>query len=380
MIAGKTKGFRETLIFVTGMTPQIITETIYGLIHKKPPIYPDEIYILTTSNGASMLRQSLFNSGIFDNFCKEFKLNKNIFKDDSIIVIKDNKGKVLTDIVNERDNECAGDFICSFIKEKAKDETRRLHCSIAGGRKTMSFYMGSALQLFGRSWDRLYHVLVSPEFESHSEFFYKPKKNRLLKKDGISLKTNDAWIYLADLPFIRLGDKVSFNKKGFRELVKEGQKEIDSAMIQHDLIVKRQERSLHIGNRNIKLTPFNMMIYIAYLRYKLDRCRYTPRPYCFDCTDCFPSIVELSTKPALEEMAKDYMVIAPSKVDDLLYKHKNGLSMDILRTAISKIKKTIYDEIKDETVASCYAITTSRRDYANTRHGIRIEKGKIRIE
>ena len=45
----ETKKYREILIFVAGTTPQIITETLYGLIvGKKPPVIPDELYILTT--------------------------------------------------------------------------------------------------------------------------------------------------------------------------------------------------------------------------------------------------------------------------------------------------------------------------------------------
>lgn len=32
-------GFREILVFVAGATPQIITETIYALSQKIPPVY-----------------------------------------------------------------------------------------------------------------------------------------------------------------------------------------------------------------------------------------------------------------------------------------------------------------------------------------------------
>ena len=42
----------------------------------------------------------------------------------------------------------------------------------------MSFYMGAAMLLFGRPWDKLYHILVTPEFETNHEFFYKPQKIR----------------------------------------------------------------------------------------------------------------------------------------------------------------------------------------------------------
>jgi len=38
------------------------------------------------------------------------------------------------------------------------------------------------------------------------------------------------------------------------------------------------------------------------------------------------------------------------------------------------------EQLADETLASCYCITTSQREYAGSRHGVRVEKSKIRIE
>ena len=47
----KSSEYREILIYVAGITAQIITETLYALHHKNPPIHPDEIlssfYIIT---------------------------------------------------------------------------------------------------------------------------------------------------------------------------------------------------------------------------------------------------------------------------------------------------------------------------------------------
>ncbi len=37
--------YKEVLILVAGVTPQIITETIYALSQKQPPVYPDAVYI-----------------------------------------------------------------------------------------------------------------------------------------------------------------------------------------------------------------------------------------------------------------------------------------------------------------------------------------------
>lgn len=374
------KRFRDILIFVAGTTPQIVTETIHGIIHQKPPVYPDEIHILTTESGKDIIKKNLLDTGRFSQFCKEFDLHKDSLTEKDIVVICDDEGAPLSDIREARDNSALGNFIVNFIREKAADDRLRLHCSLAGGRKTMSFYMGSALQLFGRPWDKLYHVLVTPEFESNPDFYYKPKKNRLIKKNGKVLNTKDAKIHLAELPFIRLSRKISFHGKSYEELVEEGQKDIDIAMVQPELSIRLSERSITIDQVQIKFTPVHLMLYTAYLRYKLNRCKYPDRPYCVDCTECFPSLIELATKPALEEMAKDYMLIAPSRLDDLLHNNRQGLSVDNIRQIISKIKRIIRKEIADETLASYYSITTSRREYAESRHGVRVEKGKIRIE
>jgi len=374
--------FRETLIFVAGTTPQIITETIYALIHQSPPVYPDEIYILTTQTGERIIKQDLINSGVFKQFCKEFRLREDILNKDSIIIIKSQDDIPLLDIKEKQDNEAAGDFIANFIRAKTMDERARLHCSLAGGRKTMSFYLGSALQLFGRPWDKLYHVLVTPEFESNPEFFYKPRKNRILKKEGKKLNTRDAQIHLAELPFIRLRDKISLSRKGFRELVEEGQREIDIATIQPQIRVNLSERTIYIGDNLIEMVPLHLMLYTAYLRQKTENCKHPARPYCLDCTDCFPTISDFSSRPALEEMAKDYERIysfQPLKAEELIYKHKDGLAPSTLRQNISKINRTIRENLEDETLHPYYTITSIKK-YAGSRYGVRVERRKIIIE
>lgn len=378
----KESNFKEVLIFVAGTTSQIITETIYALIHQNPPVYPDEIHVITTTHGKKLIKENLIEGGRFINFCKEFRLRENLLNEDSIVIVKDHKGSPLEDIRDRQDNESLGDFIATFIKEKAGDERSRLHCSLAGGRKTMSFYMGSALQLFGRPWDKLYHVLVTPEFESNAEFYYKPKKNRILKKNGRELNTKGAEIFLADLPFLRLREKIPLDGKGFKELVQESQKEIDTAMTQPVLAVNLNERTVYIGNIPVDMVPLQLMIYTAYLRQKADNCKYPDKVYCFDCADCFPSIVDLSSRPALEKMAKDYKMIykdQPFRAEELLDKWSDGLEMNAIRQNISKINRTIKEQLSNETLLPYYLITSIKK-YAGSRYGVRVEKGKIRIE
>ena len=376
------KEFKEVLIFVAGATPQIITETIYALIHQETPVYPDEIHVITTTHGKKLIKENLFNEGRFINFCKEFKLREDILNENSIVVVKDHKDNSLEDIRQGKDNESLGDFITNFIRAMAKDDKTRLHCSLAGGRKTMSFYIGSALQLFGRPWDKLYHVLVSPEFESNPDFYYKPKKDKILKKDGKELHTKEAEIFLAELPFIRLRDKMPLNGRSFKELVLESQKEIDTALTQPVLSINLNERTLYIGATPIEIVPFQLMIYTAYIRQKIDNCKYPDKPHCFNCMDCFPPIVDLTSRPALEKMAKDYKMIykdQPLRAEELLNKCPEGLEQSAIRQNISKINRTIKEQIDNETLLPYYLITTIKK-YAGSRYGVRVEKGKIRIE
>ncbi len=244
----------------------------------------------------------------------------------------------------------------------------------------MSFYLGATLQLFARPWDKLYHVLVTPEFESNPNFYYKPKKNTVIDNRGSSLNTDDAEVLLAELPIIRLREKLSLGEASFNELVKEGQREIDTVFIQPELRISFRHCSVQIGEKTVRLQPLHMMIYAAYLRHKLNHCRHPQRPYCHDCTDCFPQLLDLTTKAGLEEMAKDYRQIAPSRVSDLLHRYKEGLTMDTIMQVISKIKKTFAEQLQDESLAAIYMISTSHRGYSTTRHGVRAEKSKIKID
>lgn len=49
------KANKKVLLSILGMSPQILTETVYALSQQKKPFIPDEIYVLTTKLGAKKL-------------------------------------------------------------------------------------------------------------------------------------------------------------------------------------------------------------------------------------------------------------------------------------------------------------------------------------
>jgi len=382
--------FKEVLIFVAGTTPQIITETIYALSQKDIPVYPDEIFIITTSTGRRRIENTLLRQGILRKLIREYNLPDIDLTEDSFLVVRNREGKEIDDIKDESESEIMGDMITSLIQRLSTDKSIRLHCSIAGGRKTMSFYLGAALQLFGRPWDRLYHVLVTPEFETNPYFFYKPKKNRVIScklPDGVTkrLNTKDADIYLIDLPFIRLGNRLSLHGKGFTDLVSEGQKEIDMAVIQPDVSVDLSKRVLQIGDSVISMPPVQLVIYTALLREKIDNCQHPDRQYCTECTDCHLSSLDMKHR-SINRMSEDYrrlygnnINMAQDKAKEWHNKWSKDLHFsDMLRQNMSKINKTIRNNISDPALQPYYTITRIKA-YGNTRYGIRVDKRKIHI-
>jgi len=204
---------RNVLISVLGSTPQILTETLWCLKVQKG-VDIDEIVVITTSygknlivNGTKKMPPLIGKGGVLEKFCKEFKTHPK-FPEKNILVIKNKYGNELEDIRNTDDNECAANFITSVIREFAKRNDVVIHCSVAGGRKTMSVFAGLAMTLVGRKQDHLYHVLVSPqEIEGNPKFFYKPLKPVLIETESGKISTDSVEITLAEIPFLRLGEK-----------------------------------------------------------------------------------------------------------------------------------------------------------------------------
>ncbi|TSE34656.1 CRISPR-associated ring nuclease Csm6 [Tepidimonas charontis] len=199
---------RRILLAVTGLSPQVVTETLYALAQQAMPFIPTEIHLITTREGSERARLSLLSEepGWFHRFMRDFGLSNTIaFNSGSIHVMHDVHGNPLDDIRTPEDNEWAADYITAWVRRFTADAESALHVSIAGGRKTMGFYLGYALSLYGRPQDRLSHVLVSEPFESSWDFFYPTPYERVIQvRNNTLANCQDARVTLAEIPFVRL--------------------------------------------------------------------------------------------------------------------------------------------------------------------------------
>ena len=227
---------RRILLAVTGLYPQIVTETLYALAvqpqlgagHQsagagagagagtgtgtgtgaQAAFAPTEVHLLTTAEGARLARTALLHAdgGQFHALLAHYpQIGRPVFDEAHIHTIRGADGQPLPDIRTPEENACAADAITALMADLTRDPQAALHVSIAGGRKTMGFYLGYAFSLFARPQDELSHVLVSAPFESHPDFFFPPvTPRRLATKDGQHIDTADARITLARIPVVRL--------------------------------------------------------------------------------------------------------------------------------------------------------------------------------
>ncbi|MCC7414059.1 MAG: TIGR02584 family CRISPR-associated protein [Gammaproteobacteria bacterium] len=236
---------RRILLAATGLSAQVVTETLYALaIAAEPPFVPSEVHLVTSAEGAAHARLNLLSEdpGWFHRLCRDYALDGLRFDADCIHVIADAFGTALTDIRTPADNERAADCITEIVRTLTADEHSALHVSVAGGRKTMGFYLGYALSLYGRPQDRLSHVLVSAPYESHPQFYYPTPYQRVihaLDRRQRALDCREAVVTLAVIPFVRLrhglDERLLHGTASFSEVVGSAQRALAPPELRIDL-------------------------------------------------------------------------------------------------------------------------------------------------
>lgn len=272
-----TEKMKHILVAVAGETPAIITETLWHLTQKQHlPIC--EVHVLTTSKGKKRIEENLLDpkTGYFYRFCEEYGYPKNEIRfGKSMVKVFKDKRKNLADIRTDKDNEAAADQIAAFIREKTALEDVIVHCSLAGGRKTMSTYVGFAMQLYARPKDTLSHVLVNPpELERPSDFFfpYKDPKGKYFEyangKKKERLPANKAQVDLTDVPFVRLrhrlGSLFPQSDLSFLQMVKNVQAQLEAP----NLRIDAPRQKVWFGEEKLVFRGRQMELYQFFAAYK----------------------------------------------------------------------------------------------------------------
>lgn len=258
---------RRVLVCVVGMSPAVVTETLYALaVQQTPAFVPTEIHMISTSEGLERARLMLVAEGkaYLRQLVRDYGLPAPLFGPEQMHVIRSADGEALADIRTPRDNAAAADTICALLGRLSEDLDCALHVSIAGGRKTMGYYLGYALTLLGRDQDRLSHVLVSPDYESAPDFFYPaPKPDTVILHNARKkpLDAHRAVVELADIPFVRLRDSVPRalrQASGFEQAVQAAERAQHSPSLHIDL---NDPTAVLCNGQRVPLSPQEFVFY-----------------------------------------------------------------------------------------------------------------------
>ncbi|MCZ2152994.1 MAG: TIGR02584 family CRISPR-associated protein [Bryobacterales bacterium] len=255
---------RRVLLAVAGMTPQVLTETLYALASKAEPYHPTEVQVVTTAAGRARILLELLGEEApwFSRLYRDYPYPPPRFAAGDVEVIQ-RAGEELDDIRDEAENAAAADAIADRIRALTADSSCSIHVSIAGGRKTMGYFAGAALSLYGRAQDRLSHVLVSEAFEGNTRFFYpSPRQRVIYTQDNKPLNAADAVVTLADIPFVRLRGWLPAEfleqPRPFREAIAQARLALEPQRMR----IEVARRQVFIGERDAMAPPADLAFFL----------------------------------------------------------------------------------------------------------------------
>ncbi|EKO3843044.1 TPA: TIGR02584 family CRISPR-associated protein [Vibrio harveyi] len=200
---------KNILLSTTGASPQVLTETLFAIAQSGRP-FPDEVYVITTMSTKDMLLNGLIRDGHLEALKNEYELPEFKFDERNVWLIENDKGEFIDDAKSIEDQTFMADFITRKVYELALDGNTAIHASLAGGRKTMAFYFGYAMSMFGRAQDTLSHVFVDDDYEFVRDFWYPTKQPKWVtgKNGRGEIDVSQATVTLAEIPFVRMRNAI----------------------------------------------------------------------------------------------------------------------------------------------------------------------------
>lgn len=380
---------RHLLVALLGRTPQVLTETLYALcVQERIPIA--EVSAISTQEGKQVAYDKLLASraGRFYQLQRDYpgQCRQLRFSTEQIFVAHDGL-LPLQDIQSRSDSENFLELILRVLWEKTSDPQTAVHCSLAGGRKTMSSYMALVMQMLGREQDKLYHVLLTPqEAEHHAEFYYPASQTQPLKLangrefDGAKVK-----IELVAIPYVRLRERLPLElldrRASFAELLQWTQAEIAALPRAPVLQLLPKARLLRIGGKEIELPPVEFCLYWHFAERSQNRSAFVLRE-AYEQYFEKPEGSAFLSAASVEDLKMKYHVFEGTtgmfqRFEGSLQRDK-GLTLARLLQYISKINRKLDLALAHLETAELYRISAAGR-YGKC-YGLKLDGRLIRVE
>lgn len=271
---------KTILVAGVGLSPAVLTNTVWVLAREKEPIIPDEVVAITTLTGRRCIEEQLISSKGWKRLVQSLEKEGLDVQErlafgasDSIRILGDGKSD-FNDIATPEQNDAAADFILKVLRQYTEEPGTRVIASIAGGRKSMSALMISCMSLLGRAQDRVCHVLVNEPYEQRLEppFLFPERgvKHRLDGKTYLSLKAKPV---LSGIPFVRVRGwyEAAFNSvpPSYMQLVNQMQGIAPKPANYPKIKLDGAKGSLVAGSSPVHLSPAEFaLVYLMFHRIK----------------------------------------------------------------------------------------------------------------
>ncbi|MBA2660914.1 MAG: TIGR02584 family CRISPR-associated protein [Bradymonadaceae bacterium] len=204
------------LLCIAGTSPAVVTETVYVLaVRGEGDVGPqtiEHVHIITTTGGRTSL-EAVDLIRCFRSMARDYPdaAARIPVRDDQIVieVPNDTCGVELNDVRDACQSAVMADAIVDAVRRLTANDDRQLHASLAGGRKTMGHFLGSAMMLFARPMDMLSHILAGANAEACRQFFYPPSVPTMMEASGgVQFDASLESVELYSVPLLRLRDHV----------------------------------------------------------------------------------------------------------------------------------------------------------------------------
>lgn len=371
---------KNILLAVIGLSPQVITETLFALHQQLRRI--DAIHVITTRKGKEKINAMLLapNGGHYYRYCADYNIDPVMidFGFDNVHTITDENGMERDDIADEGDNEALLRKCLELTFRFTKDANKAIFFSVAGGRKTMTSCLTLAAQLYGRQQDRIYHVLVSPEFESNRDFYYPPPQSipvELKDANGqIYVKeTKYAAINLIPIPFVSIRERLSQNMLDEPK----DPATLMLSLIREDpylLIIDIPSQKITYKSLEVDMMPARLALYTLFAIQKKD-CE-KDAASCRNCTECYMDIQTIYRQQ--DSLTDLYRRISGSR-DPLEMSDSGicGITPENFNSYKSKIKEDLRKGFGLYALPELEITSVGKRP--DTRYGLRIDRERIRV-
>lgn len=323
-----------TLVTVSGISPAILTETIWALAQETPAVTPDEVIVITTTRGEADLRRQLLTpletwggrtvwQQLRLDVLPATRLTRKKGSSASppapgplqlsirVIDLPDPDTGVrrpADDLRTRAHHDETANFIIQTLAPLCDAEDHHVIASIAGGRKTMGALLYAAMSLLGKETDRVTHVLVSDPYDTIRGFYYPGQPVDQLSRPTAPatslpaildttapLSARDAIVELADIPFVPLRNKfheLNEPRRTFAGLVERySRAERPGSALPPRLALDLPTGTLTVDGRPLSLTGRDLLVTAFLLHRALEK-----QPHFRDRGEAHPHLLLFQTQ------------------------------------------------------------------------------------